>query len=150
LKLVDLAERVCGSDHPDFASYLSSASALYYKLKEFDRARDFAQKSYSIRLKCLGPDHPDTKKTFQQLQGILELQRNNPKLSSDVTDSRMCAKCNKVLFSFVFSVILTARSRSAARIRTCLIARAVCRCATAARSASSQTGGSNTTRSAKR
>jgi len=41
LKQIELAERVFGPDHPDFATSLSNAAILYFNLKELDRARDF-------------------------------------------------------------------------------------------------------------
>lgn len=70
MKFIELAERVYGPDHPNCAAYLHNASVLYCRLKEFDRARDLTLKAYSIRVKCFGPDHPETKNLFEFLKII--------------------------------------------------------------------------------
>jgi tetratricopeptide (TPR) repeat protein len=82
--------------------FSNRTSLLYCKLKEFDRARDLAQRAYSIWLKCFGPDHPKTKLAFEHLKTISKLERDNSKFAHVVSDSRMCAKCNKVLVSCLF------------------------------------------------
>jgi hypothetical protein len=74
----------------------NNVSGLYIKLKELRLARKFAEKAHAILLKVLGPKDSHTIRVSNNLEGILEMEKD-PEFASEIfSDSRLCSTCNKV------------------------------------------------------
>jgi hypothetical protein len=87
---------VYGLEHTETATSYNNVSLLYLKLKELRLAHEFAEKSYAIYLKVLGPKHSDTINAHKTLAAILKMEKDPEYAKANISDSRVCSTCNKV------------------------------------------------------
>jgi CHAT domain-containing protein/tetratricopeptide (TPR) repeat protein len=64
---VDLARRLYGEEHAQFASALSVLSNLYVALGRYSEAERLFRRSLDIRERVLGPNHPDVGRSLEDL-----------------------------------------------------------------------------------
>lgn len=62
----------CHPEDPDTLTSLSDLAVTYAKLNELEKALSLRRTVYELRMKVLGPDHPDTKDALQTLIRSLE------------------------------------------------------------------------------
>ncbi len=70
-RLVDVLERVYGSDHPEVAEALNRQASILYENGELQRAFPLLQRAYAIRRAAFGLSHPITKRARRNL-GVLQ------------------------------------------------------------------------------
>ena len=58
------------SDNPDLARSYHNIGLVYFTRKDLPKAKECWEKAYAIRIKKLGPDHPDTEDTKSQLDAL--------------------------------------------------------------------------------
>ena len=59
-------------NHPDVATSYSNMAYVYKAKKDLAKAKEHWEKAYAIRLKKLGPNHPNTKFVKGQLDELKE------------------------------------------------------------------------------
>lgn len=69
-RALDVAGRVYGKAHPNYANALSNLSSHVYS-DDPQRALELAQQAHAIRLAALDPDHPELAMSWSNLGGIL-------------------------------------------------------------------------------
>ena len=91
--------QISGPNHPDYATSLENAAALYCELKQIDLAAELMTKSLAIRTKSFGPSHPLTQKTRDRLVEF-EKAQTDPEMKKKLASKsdRICSrpKCFKV------------------------------------------------------
>ena len=90
-KQMELALRIFGPDHLNYATSLLNAANLYAELKQMSSAVDLASKGLAIRTKTFGPSHPSTQRARDNLaeyQKALTDPETNKKIASK--SHRMC------------------------------------------------------------
>lgn len=71
-RVLEIREKILGSDHPDVAAALNNLAALYERKGDLSRAEPLYQRVLTIREKALGPDHPDVAKSLINLAEIYD------------------------------------------------------------------------------
>jgi len=66
-KVVQLREKLYGSDHPATADSLNKLAMLYKNMGDYAKAEPLYQRALAIREKALGPDHPTTADSLNNL-----------------------------------------------------------------------------------
>lgn len=73
-------ERELGPDHPYMGLGYNSLAILYaYTMNDFVRAQDYFQRALAIRTKALGPEHPDTIQTINQMGFLYQVTGDRKK-----------------------------------------------------------------------
>jgi CHAT domain-containing protein/Flp pilus assembly protein TadD len=75
-RVLEIRERVLGSEHSDVARTLNSLAYLYHLMGDYTRAEPFYQRALTILNKALGPGHPDVASVLNNL-AILYKTRGN-------------------------------------------------------------------------
>jgi tetratricopeptide (TPR) repeat protein len=65
---VNIREKVLGKEHPDTATTYSNIAGGYKNQGTYPKAIEYLQKALDIREQKLGPDHPYTKGTKDDLE----------------------------------------------------------------------------------
>ena len=99
IEAMSLCRRLCGSDHPDFATSLQNAAILYARLKQTEKAVELASEAVAIYTKFLGTSHPSTMRTQMYLTEFKRaLTDPTAKKQLASKSDRVCnvTGCNKV------------------------------------------------------
>lgn len=98
LKSLILVEEFEGTNHPNYAGTLANTAILYANLKQWAMAVEMQKQAIEIRMKMLGPQHPDTISSLQYL--LLFENGSIPEVKKLITPTldRICSvpNCNKV------------------------------------------------------
>ncbi|MGQ0622818.1 MAG: tetratricopeptide repeat protein [Panacagrimonas sp.] len=73
-KLIEIAEKERGPDHPNVATSLNNLGLLYDAQGQYALAEPLSRRSLSILEKALGPDHPDVAQSLNTLAGLYHAQ----------------------------------------------------------------------------
>jgi CHAT domain-containing protein len=69
-RVLELAERESGPDHPDVGSALNDLAVLFWKQGRFADAEGLTERSLAIYEKALGPEHPFVAAALGNLAGL--------------------------------------------------------------------------------
>ena len=86
---LDCARRTDGENHPMFAACCHNVAYLHMKLKQVDRAIEYAAKCLAIYAKVLGPSHPDTQ------EARLSLKLYQKALANPVVKNGLASKSDR-------------------------------------------------------
>lgn len=66
-KVLELAERELGSEHPAVGTALNNLAMLYKPQGQYAAAEPLHKRSLAIREKALGPEHPDVATSLESI-----------------------------------------------------------------------------------
>jgi CHAT domain-containing protein/Tfp pilus assembly protein PilF len=75
-QVLEIREKLLGSDHPDFSRALNAMANVYSRRGEYAKAEPLYYRALAVREKSLGPEHPDTALTLNNL-GLRCLERSD-------------------------------------------------------------------------
>lgn len=74
---IEIYEKGLG-DHPETASALYNFAMIYHQQTKLDQAETIYKKCWEMRKRILGPEHPDTRKVFDNFAKILAAKTVQP------------------------------------------------------------------------